>query len=70
MKLKNGMTVIAPDGCRENLTAGKEYVVYNVKKDYTFLYCFNIKDDFEKEAFCLLENCAHLNGGNWIIKNN
>jgi hypothetical protein len=44
MKLQNGMTVIAPDGCNEYLTAGESYEVFNVftGKNNTI---FNIIDD-------------------------
>jgi hypothetical protein len=29
---------------------------------------FTIKTDFNQVVMCLQNGCAHLNGGNWIIK--
>ena len=69
MKLTNGMKVIAPSGCRDNLTEGKEYPVFNVKKSNPInKFNFNIIDDERKKRYCLLNYCGHLNDGNWIIK--
>ena len=70
MKLTNGMKVIAPSGCEMYLTEGKEYTVFNVNKisheknNYTF---YIIADNFE-HSFSRLNDSSHLNGGNWIIK--
>lgn len=71
-KLKNGMIVIAPEGCRSYyLTDRKEYEVFNVRKSISneLLFNFNIKNDRGKISYCLLKQCGHLNGKNWIIKN-
>ena len=68
MNLKNGMKVIAPSGCESYLTEGKEYDVFDVIPSKTNKYCFSIFDDEGVDSFCCLINSAHLNGGNWIIK--
>ena len=69
MKLKNGMKVIAPSGCCDNFTEGKEYPVFNANKSNPInKFNFNIVDDLGFEMYCLLNKCAHLNDGNWIIK--
>ena len=57
-------TVIAPVGCSMYLTESKEYEVINVINEHSF----EIIDDFGCELKCHIEGCAHLNGGNWIIK--
>lgn len=65
--LKDGMKVQAPK--IENLqrfTPGKKYVVRNVRIEET-LTVFNTIDDNGEARFCLLEECAHLKSGNWII---
>ena len=66
MKLTNGMKVIAPSGCCEYLTEGKEYLVVEV--DVNFENHFHIISDKGIKSFCRIKNCRHLNGGNWIIK--
>lgn len=62
MKIKI-KTVIAPTGCGEYLTEGKEYKAFDNTRDG-----FWIEDDLGLMAYCKAEGCAHLNGGNWIIK--
>lgn len=62
-------TVIAPKGCFKAFTEGKEYEVIEI-----IGFCgkygvsFTIKTDFDMVVMCLQNGCAHLNGGNWIIK--
>ena len=69
MKKQPFKTVIAPKGCASYLTEGKEYRAYNVEKSENDLYvCFNIISDHNIKLFCVNNECAHLNGGNWIIK--
>jgi len=70
-KLKNGMTVIAPDCKKFDLTTGKEYEVFNVGKSLSnkHIFNFNIKNDKGVVIYCLLNYCGHLNYQNWIIKN-
>ena len=69
MKLKNGMKVIAPSGCKSCLTEGKEYEVFDVKEEYKpYYFSFNIINDYGANIFCLFQKCCFLNGGNWIIK--
>lgn len=63
--MKNFKTVICPAGNYLGLTAGKEYEVTNVDLD---VESFWIKTDEGVDFFCLIENCAHLSGNNWIIK--
>ena len=62
--------VIAPEGCHEYLTAGKEYNVLGMWDEWDLYlgYKFKIIDDNNENADCLENNCTHLNGGNWIIK--
>ena len=67
MELKNGMKVIAPKGCVSYLTAGKEYEVFDVEECKGFKYSFRIIDDDGDKLFCLLNNCCHLSGKNWIV---
>ena len=61
--------VVAPKGCREWLTEGKEY---NVVK--TGLYArpgghsFEIMDDDGDMIGCIENGCSHINNRNWIIK--
>jgi nitrite reductase/ring-hydroxylating ferredoxin subunit len=65
MKLKNGMTVIAPCS-RNEIRKGQEFIVDNVNKvEGLFEYNFTIR---KEKFYCLLNNCAHINGENWIIK--
>ena len=68
MKLTNGMKVIAPSGCKSWLTEGKEYEVFDVRPSRISKYCFSIFDDGGVDLRCCLINSAHLNNGNWIIK--
>jgi lipopolysaccharide export LptBFGC system permease protein LptF len=67
MKIKNGMKVIAPIGCCDYLTEGKEYEVFDVAK-LNNNYTFNIVDDDGESIFSRLNDSTHLNDGNWIIK--
>lgn len=68
VELKDGMSVIAPKGCGIYVTAGKEYEVFNVEKTSKGRYYFNIIDDTNDQAICLLNRCTYLNHKNWIIK--
>ncbi len=68
MKLTNGMKVIAPSGCEDYLTEGKEYEVFDVELYKNHGYFFIIIDDDGDRLPCLFNDCRHLNGGNWIIK--
>lgn len=65
--MKEIKTVIAPKGCEDYLTEGKEYKVTKQDKDKVNPG-FNIVDDEGSSIFCVLKGCAHINGGNWIIK--
>ena len=71
MKARKPKTVIAPKGCYGDLTEGKEYEVIGFWDEFSedeFGCGFNIIDDTGEERCCLERKCAHLNGGNWIIK--
>ena len=70
--MKKGDIVIAPKGCREYLTAGKEYEVINVNDDYNEEYgvLFEIVSDIGDLAYCFEKNCGQLNGQDWILKQN
>lgn len=56
------MTVIAPKGCSEYLTEGKEYEVINIYGNL-----FTIRAEYGLVT-CLFKGCGHLNGRDWIIK--
>jgi hypothetical protein len=45
------------------LTSGKLYPIYNVKEGSDF----NLLDNNGYVRFCLTEDCAHLDGGNWTL---
>ena len=62
------MTVIAPKGCNDYLTAGKEYEVYNVRKSKNFEYFFDIKNDAGSETYCSFKTCPHLKGKDWLTQ--
>jgi hypothetical protein len=69
--MKAGDIVIAPIGCGNHITPEKEYeVIDSPQSDYpNSEYGFWIRIEFlSMDIFCLVENCSHLNGGNWIIK--
>lgn len=62
--------VVAPEGCREYLTAGKEYPVIEVWDNFDKVrgYGFTIIDDFG-DCQMTFENFSHdFKDGNWIIK--
>lgn len=56
------MKVIAPRGCSEYLTEGKEYEAFDIYQDM-----FTITTDVGMKAKCLFKDCRHLSGGDWII---
>lgn len=62
--------VVTPEGCRNNLTAGKEYPVVEIwdNWDEDFGYGFDILDNKGEKISCLEIGCGHLYDGNWIIK--
>ena len=62
-KLKVGDVVIAPEGCEDYLTAGKEYPVIEVIEE-----SFRALDDDGDEMYSNLKGSAHLKGKDWIIK--
>ena len=65
MELKNGMKVIAPEGCETYLTAGKEYqIIYEPRKN-TY---FEIKDDTGFILYCMMPFDGHSRCNNWTIK--
>lgn len=67
--MKNFKTVIAPAGCSGYLTQGKEYEVSGIDDlENNEETSFWITNDIGSNSYCLLNHCAHLNGGNWIIK--
>ena len=65
MELKNGMTVIAPCNGSRTIKKGDKFVVSNVKTNHFSMVVFEINN---QENFCLLKGCAHINGKDWIIK--
>lgn len=60
--MKN-ITVIAPEGCPQYLTAGKEYETFDVSGDF-----FSIKSDDGMACKCIFKGCPHLGFKDWIIK--
>ena len=69
MKLKNGMFVIAPEGCESYLTLGKKYEVFNVEALNNDVYGFDIVNDKGVDTMCIIHKlgCAHLKNNHWII---
>lgn len=67
MELQNGMKVIAPATCYDYFTVGKSYEVFEVQKSSNFGASFEVIDDFGSIASCLLNECRHLNGYNWVV---
>ena len=63
MSLQIGSVVISPI-TTNYLTKGKECRLENVGDKTSF----RTIADSGRNIFCLLEGCAHLNGGNWEIK--
>jgi len=61
--VKKGDILIAPEGCEDNLTAGKEYEVLKV-----YTHTFKILSDLKSESICKIKNCPNLEGQDWIIK--
>ena len=70
MKLKNGMKVIAPSGCESYLTEGKEYEVFNVEMllNPSCEFKFEFIADNGGHEYSVLKGTSHLNGKDWIIK--
>ena len=62
--------VVAPEGCPENFTEGKEYEVIRLwdKWDDRYGYGFIVKNDDGNECDCIENGCFYLNLLNWIIK--
>lgn len=67
MQLKEGMTVIAPEGCDNFLREGKSYKVFDVKEE-NGVVSFRIIADNMKFLNCTLKKCKHLYNKDWIIK--
>ena len=67
--MKIGDIVIAPEGCQNYLTAGKEYPVVDFweEEQPNLGYHFIIKSDFGNIK-CLEKKCSHLNDKDWILK--
>ena len=69
MELKDGMIVVSPiTRDLKNLKKGQEFEVYDVNESVDFKYSFSVNGSDGVRWWCLLEGCAHLNGKNWIIK--
>jgi hypothetical protein len=67
MELQNGMKVIAPAICNNYLTVGKSYEVYNVEPSTKYGATFEIINDIGTITNCLLKECKHLKGYDWIL---
>lgn len=70
MEKRNPKIVIAPKGCDSYFTEGKEYQVVGFWEywDDTYGYGIILCDDYGDNIDCLQFCCAHLNGGDWIVK--
>ena len=64
MNAKNPKFAIAPKQCWNYLPSGKKYEMYNIDMDY-----FEIYSDTGRRLLCKRKECAHLYGGNWILRN-
>lgn len=62
--------VVAPEGCSSYFTAGKEYLVISIwdSSNNKFGYGFTLNNDSGYKVDCIENKCAHLNYGNWIVK--
>lgn len=62
--------VVAPEGGRQWLTAGKEYRVIGLWDDWDerYGYGFSIIDDWGIQLDCIEKRCKYLYRNNWIIK--
>lgn len=68
MELKNGMIVVSPVTNGNSIKKGEEFTVFNVKqRNNVHLFGFYIEIQ-GSNRFCLLKNCEHINGKDWIIK--
>ena len=65
MELKNGMTVIAPCDGNGEVKKGDEFVVSKVETLFYGMVAFELNN---QGHYCLLKGCAHINGKDWIIK--
>ena len=67
--MKIGDIVIAPEGCQNYLTAGKEYKVEDVISENGVRGCFfRTTSDCGREVYTSEINSTHLNGNDWILK--
>ena len=62
--LKVGDVVIAPEGCRSYLTAGKNYPISGIIKNNIFV----VIDDEGDRIYTGLTNSGHLNGQDCVVK--
>ena len=64
------MKVIAPKGCESYLTEGKEYEVFNVEMllNPSCEFKFEFIADNGGHEYSVLKGTSHLNGKDWIIK--
>jgi len=58
--------VVCPTNVNSTLTKGKPYVTDRFRDEKEF-HSFRITTDEGSEIYCLFNNCAHLEGDNWII---
>ena len=67
-KIKRAYATVPADTTAKTygLTKGKQYETdrYSSFKNFK---SFRITDDNGCELYCLVKECAHLNGDNWII---
>jgi len=63
--LKDGMWVVAPEGCADYITPGKAYQVSDVFKSKYGAITFALKSI--SIGCAVLEKCLHLNRQDWII---
>lgn len=67
-KIKRAYATVPADTTDETygLTKGKSYKT-DRNSSFKDFESFRITDDNGYEIYCLVTECAHLNGGNWII---
>lgn len=61
--------VVAPDGCKDYLTAGNSYEVIGLWDDFDeqYGYGFTILNDIGNEIDCMELDCCFLFNQDWII---
>ena len=60
--------VIAPEGCARYLTPGRRYQIERWEAEDLFIIGADPSPvSPDRECWCTLTDCAHLNGGDWLL---